>query len=450
MRQFTACFYFLVTLLFSQSVPAQNNGFANVSGAKSWKTVAELSDDEKVVLDFRTETPRSTEIPYLPAETYPFNAPYTAEELGYRSMEFPHVSRWSHAIADSFGTMTSGGYLNQGVTVGAILHTPEETGIVGHLKVPAGQSFFRMAFYSTSPAEQEGTQFLWILHRTDRENPTKLDSFAYSPALRRVRRLPQPRRGERFPGSAQSFDAVVGRDAWEFTWRFLGSDVLYKTIRFPTTRPIITLANPDGTFFDKASDQLKMMWDDYPFYREDGGVECYVVEAVTKEEWLPNYTASKIIYWLDKHYFYPLRIEEYDQDGELQVVEVRIARQDNPALKDKGYAALMSLYYDVPLDLLTYSVHDSHLVKAWSEKDKEVVFGPDFMRRDWLMYPLKTQTLVNSPAEFYLRPLLYPNKFPQERTIVVPPDVAARIHAQEQAGYLVFEDDFGVTEVKEP
>ncbi len=459
MKNFAICLCLFAFLAFvfphsSPSIAAQNNGSANGSRPKSWKTVAELSDEEKAALDFRTETPRSTDLPYLPAEPYPFEAPYTAEELGYRSMEFAHVSRWSHVMADAFGSMTTSGYLNQGVTIGLNFYMPDEAGIAGQLKTPSGKDFFRMVFYYMSPAEVQGSQDLWILYRTDKENPTKLDYFAYAPSLRRVRRIPQPRRGERFPNNVQSFDDIVGRDAWEFTWRVLGTDVLYETIRFPTTRPTVTLANPDGTFFDKVSDQLKMMWDDYPFYRPDGGVECYVVESVTKEDWLPNYPARKIVYWLDKHYFYPLRIEQYNQDGELQVVEVRIARQDNPALKEKGYAALMTLYYDVSLDLMSYSIHDAHLVKEWSEKDKEVVFGPDFMRRGWLMHPLKTQTLVNSPAEFYLRPLLYADKFPQDRKIALAPDVAARIQAQEVAGHLVFEGDLGgdlgVTEVKGP
>ena len=109
--------------------------------------------------------------------------------------------------------------------------------------------------------------------------------------------------------------------------------------------------------------------------------------------------------------------------GRLSTVEVRIAKQENPVLKDKGYAALISLYYDLSLDLMSYSIHDAHLVKEWSAKDQEVVFGPDFMRRQWLMYPLKTQAFVGTPAEFYLRPLLYDGKFPQARKIEVAPEV---------------------------
>lgn len=63
----------------------------------------------------------------------------------------------------------------------------------------------------------------------------------------------------------------------------------------------------------------------------------------------------------------------------LRVVEVRVAKQENPALKDRGYAALITHYYDLSLDLMSYSIHDAHLVKEWSAADREVMFGPDFM-----------------------------------------------------------------------
>ena len=413
------------------------------SGGKTWKTIEELSPTDKAELDLRTETPRDAQIPYLPAEQYPFAPPYTAEEMAYREMEFPHVSRWSHLIADSFGTLTSGGYLNQGVTIGVNFYMGEnnatEGGVLAQLRTAPGKDYERMVFYYTSPPESLGEQNLWILYRTDLKATTQLDYFAYAPSLRRVRRFPQPRRGERFPNSVQAFDDVVGRGAWEFSWKILGTDVLQETVRLPDTRPTLTLASAEGKFTDVSREQLKMMGDSYPFYTVDGGVECYVIEGTTRQDWLPNYSASKVIYWLDRHYFYPLRIEQYDTEGRLAVVEVRVAKQENPALKDKGYAALLSVYYDLSLDLLSYSLHDAHLVKEWSAEEKKVMFGPDFMRRQWLMYPLKTQALVRTPAEFYLRPLLYEGKFPHARTIELEPEGAARIRAQEEAGHLVFE-----------
>ena len=61
------------------------------------------------------------------------------------------------------------------------------------------------------------------------------------------------------------------------------------------------------------------------------------------------------------------------------------------------------------------------------------------LRRQWLMYPLKTQAFVKTPQEFFLRPLLYPGKFPDVRKVDLAPEVAARIRAQEAAGHLVFE-----------
>jgi hypothetical protein len=435
MGQIVTSLWLAAALVGAAPLWAAENGLSG----KTWKTVAEMSAAEKAEVDLRTETPRDPKVPYLPAEKYPFAPPYSAEEMAYRAMEFPHIARWSHAMADSYGSLTSGGFLNQGVTIGLNFYIPGD-GVLGQIEQTApGQDYSRMVFYYTFPPEQLGTQELWVLYRTDQNVTSKLDYFTYAPSLRRVRRQPQPRRGERFPNNVQSFDDIIGRDAWEFSWRFLGTDVIYETVRFPDTRPSITLASPGSQFREVPTRQLKMMGDSYPFYTADGGIECYVIVGVVRPDWLPGYSASKILYWLDRHYFYPVRIEQYDGEGRLRVVEVRTAKQENPALKDRGYAALITVYYDLSLDLMSYSIHDAHLVKEWSAEDRAVMFGPDFMRRGWLMYPLKTQSLVSSPAEFFLRPRLYEGKFPQERPIVLAADVEARIRAQEAAGRLVFE-----------
>ena len=104
MKQFVIYFWLVVALLGAAPLRATENG----AGGKTWKTVAEMSAVEKVEVDLRTETPRDPQVPYLPAEKYPFAPPYTAEEMAYRAMEFPHIARWSHAMADSYGSLTSG------------------------------------------------------------------------------------------------------------------------------------------------------------------------------------------------------------------------------------------------------------------------------------------------------------------------------------------------------
>ena len=157
---------------------------------------------------------------------------------------------------------------------------------------------------------------------------------------------------------------------------------------------------------------------------------------------------SRLIYWFDKHSFYPLRIEQYDNDNQLRVIEVRNAYLVNPALEERGYAGLFTVYYDLDLDLMSYSAHDAHWVKEWSQEDRDTMFEPDFMRRNWLKYPLKSQSLVYSPEKFFLRPLLYPEKFPQDRSVAISAELAQRYRLQEEAGHLVFDGSSPLIEVK--
>jgi hypothetical protein len=96
------------------------------SGIKTWKTVAELSPKERERIDLSVDTPRHSQFPYLPAELYPFTPPYTAEEMGFRSMEFPHQPRWSCVYADAGATIDHWGHLIvQSKTVGLVSYIGE-------------------------------------------------------------------------------------------------------------------------------------------------------------------------------------------------------------------------------------------------------------------------------------------------------------------------------------
>lgn len=235
-----------------------------------------------------------------------------------------------------------------------------------------------------------------------------------------------------------TFDDDVGRDAWEFSWQVIGTDVLYETVRFPVTRPTITLANADGTFTDVPTKTLKLMGEEYPWYTARGGVRCYVVEAKAKPDWLPNYYAPRMLYGLDQHVFFPLRIEEYGSDGNLMYVGIRIGAHLNPALGERGYGVFIHVDWDISADLLSYLLSDAHQVHPWSVADQTIFFTLEFMTRAWMLLPLKSQAEVAKPEEFFLRPRLEEDKFPQERNMVVSADLRARLHAQEEAGRLVF------------
>jgi len=424
----------LVCLLPSQATSLEQP-------ARTWKTVAELSAEERTSLDLSPDTPRHPQFPYLPAEPYPFSPPYAAEEMGFRAMEFTHWKRWSCAYVQVYGSIDAYGFfLNWGKNITLIFHREPE-GLAGYLYAGPGQNHYRTLLQYTAPPEAYGSQSLYVRYRTDQTFTKKQDVFRYVPALRRVRRYPAMPRQSKYPGYALTFDDDVGRDAWEFSWRVVGTDVLYETVRFPRTRPAITLANANGTFTEVPTQKLKLMGEEYPLYTAEGGVKCYVVEAKAKPEWLPDYYAPRLLYWLDQHAFFPLRIEEYGKDGNLIYIAVRIAKQLNPALGERGYGVLMQLDWDASADILSYLIQDAHRVHRWSQADQQVFFTPEFMTRSWVLMNLKSQAEVRKPEEYFLRPALEEDKFPEERRIALSAELRARVQAQEEAGHPVFTTD---------
>jgi Protein of unknown function (DUF1329) len=432
----------LMTVLTLGDQPARSLAQSPSNGAKTWKTIAEMSPKERERIDLSADTPRHAQFPYLPAEPYPFTPPYTAEEMGFRSMEFPHQPRWSCVYADAGATIDHWGHLIvQSKTVGLVAYNGNQGLKTEIYDTTPGESFVTSLSQDTAPAEKYGNQSLFSRYRTDKTFTKKIDMFVYTNGLRRVRRQPQPRRSDRFPNQAFTFDDTFGRDAWEWSWRIIGTDVIYQTLRFPNTRKSITLTDANGQLHDTLVSEIKPMGKDYPAYTSDGGVPCYVVEAKSREDWSPGYYAPRILYWLDQHAFYPLRIEEYDREGKLIFIETRVAELRNPELKDRGYGMQLDLYWDLTTDLMTYSAHDGHQLREWSEEDRKAYFNPDFLRRVWFIGNIKSQADVNSPEEFFLRPALFEDKFPGERKIDLPSDLRARIDAQEKAGYLVFSEE---------
>lgn len=431
---------FVIAGLF---MTVMNGGASETSSSpgRTWKTVEELSPEELQNVDLRTDTPRDPQLSYAPAEPYPFTAPYTAEEMGYRLMEFTQRPRWSCAFANLWGSITSQGVLlNPGKSV-TFMDYHGGDGVKAELLHKPGEELYRYMNQNTFPPDAEGSQRMTIRYRTDQTFPKKEESFMYTPAIRRVRHQAPNRRQDRFPNQAQTTDDANGRDAWEFSWRIVGTDILFQTVRFPVTRPTIVIGNTgDGTLREVSTSDLKIMGRDYPYYQNGRGVECYVVEARAREDWLPNYYAPRILYWLEKHSFYPLRVEQYGPDGKLTFVEVRITEMFNPSKGERGYGPMLIVYWHIPSDILTYNIRDNHRLRTWSAEEQEVFFNPDFMRRQWYLdTSVKSQMEISHPDLFYLRPSLEEGKFPQLRSLQLPAEVAASVAAQEAAGQLVFE-----------
>lgn len=417
------------------------------TGQKTWKTLNELSAEELYTIDLAQSTPRRAEFPYLPAEAYPFTPPYTAEEMGYRVMEYNPRPRWSGVVANTWASIgDTGVLLNPGKSITFVDYAPSARGLKGvhaEFTLKPGEEIYRSLSQSVAPPAAEGSQWIAIRYRTDKAFYKKEERFRYSSSIRRVRHQVPRRRQSRFPNMALTPDDSFGRDAWEFSWHILGTDVLYQTVRFPNTRPTIMLRDVQtNEFREYQTKGLKLMGEAYPHYTADGGIECYVVEAVAREAWLPNYYVPRLIFWMDKHSFFPLRVEQYGPDGKLIHIEARMADRFNPALDDRGYGSRFIVHWHMDGDIMSYLANDSHKVIDWEEREAEIYFNPDFMRRQWYLdTSIKTQAEVKYPEEFFLRPALHADKFLNERPIELSAALEAKIQAQDAAGRLVFQGE---------
>lgn len=135
--------------------------------AKTWRTLEEIAVEEKAMLDLRVDPPRDPEIPYLPAERFPFVAPYTDEEMGLRSMESPHSPFWNCTLIDIAASVTNTGFMDQRVTIIPILYLPEGGFAEQLYSAKPGQEVYRWLSQSVSPPERYGNQILYVGYRND-------------------------------------------------------------------------------------------------------------------------------------------------------------------------------------------------------------------------------------------------------------------------------------------
>lgn len=274
---------------------------------------------------------------------------------------------------------------------------------------------------------------LLIGYRTDHTFITPAETLISRPGLPPFRH--RIGREDRAPNRVGTFEDVIGRNAWEFSWRTLGTDVLYHTVRFPVTLNSLLMSDGKGNPISIPTSEIKLMGNDYPAYTANGGVPCHVLEAVPQNEWLPDCYLSKLIYWLDQRSFFPLRIEQYDKAGKLTLITVRIVTHANPQLGEQGYAMLLELSWDIPRDLMTASTHGV-IPKTWSAEEQQAFFHPGGRPREWMPQAAGSLEQFREAAQFYLRPSLNEDKFPDERLIALPPELIARIAAQEREGHL--------------
>jgi hypothetical protein len=116
------------------------------------------------------------------------------------------------------------------------------------------------------PRDVEGTAFLSFSHATGND-----DQWLYLPALKRVKRISTSNKSGPFMGSEFSYEDISSQEVEEYTYRWLRDEQL-------------------------------------------NGIDTYVVEQVPVDR---NSGYSRLLTWVDKSEFRPLKVEFYDRRSSL-------------------------------------------------------------------------------------------------------------------------------------
>ena len=350
--------------------------------------------------------------PWLPAEKFPFKAPYTADELpwfiahdGFCYGNYMDLTFLSLRI-------NKRGHLIQRPAGFRVYQISNCQKVLDLDKVKPGDIYQKMVQIYLEPPEKRGAGFLTLSYQETPEFTKYPDIWFYVPALRRNRRVGITDREDTIAGCDQTWDDAFIHKPWQSTHTIIGTDVLYKVAEMKHA-----VDSPD-----------KYPWNPY---REDGGIECYVVREVHKD---PGYYLSQKIIWYEKNTKLMLRDEAHDRKGNLyRITEItylvdRIGEDYfSPEHHTKGIVA--RLHHNA------WTVDIDH--RTWAPfREDEYVYGKPFATDIYNPLQLLKEAFwrevtkvpkLKSPDEFLPRPPLYRGKFPKYRKIVLPGELEKKL-----------------------
>ncbi len=397
------------------------SGTSGAKQEKTWKSVNDMTRQEleawKIDIRWSSEVPRHKDFKYLPEEIYPFEPPFTGEEISFLGEDIVFPGRSCKDEAAHLATVNKRGHMLQVTWMFKTKFFYEGFAEKLYKLKPGDVETKHLIVYDFPPEERGRGLLLWDIKDTP-DDFREQERWIYYNSLRRVRRIQGGSGQDNLLETDFSYDDDFMRDTWEHSHKVIGVDTIHEI-----------------------NGRKKFMGENGP-YTPDGGVECYVVLSKPGTPWADrkDYYLSQWVTWYDRHTFAIIRIEQWDKKGNLFKIHGKcydnwdkMARQP----RDNRDQLVMTEWYAWDLDLDHESWARIIPPTRFEVDCPDDVFTVRYMKnqRSW-RNDLNNVSRLKHSEEFPSKPPLWPEKFPKYRNVVIPDDLKAKIAKEKRSRWL--------------
>ena len=406
----------VLTLMVFLSFP-----ISTAAEEKTWKAIEEMSEKEleswQIDPRWSYEIPRHKEFNYLPEEIYPFEPPFSGEEITFLAEDIIFPGRQCKDEAAHLALVNKRGHMLQITWMFKTKFFYDGFAEKLYKLKPGDVEVKHYLLYDFPPEERGRGLLMWDI-KDDPNSHQEQERWIYYTSLRRVRRVMGAEGEDNILEADITYDDDIMRDTWEHSHKLIGIDTLYE-----------------------GNGRRKFMGASGP-YTKDGGVECYVVLSKPGAPWADrkDYYLSKWVTWYDRHTFGAVRIEQWDKKGNLFKIHVKCYdnwEKMSARPRDNRDQLLRMEWYVWDLDI-------DH--ETWARLNPPSYFDIDcpddiftvrhmknqrFWRND-----LKTIPRLKHAEEMPPKPPLWPEKFPTYRTVVIADDLKKKIEEEKRHRWL--------------